>query len=46
MLLAVSSLLCDTSGAFTESGTFRLDSHKAGMLTASGAYGGPAFLTV
>jgi hypothetical protein len=46
MLLAISSLLCDPSGAFTESGTFRLDSHKAGMLTASGAYGGPAFLTV
>lgn len=46
MLLAISSLLCDSGDVMADSRTSRLDSLSSGMLTASGAFGGPAFLTV
>jgi hypothetical protein len=46
MLLAISTLLCDSGEAVTDSRTSRLDSLRSGMLTASGVFGGPAFLTV
>jgi rhamnogalacturonyl hydrolase YesR len=46
MLLAISTLLCDSDEVKKDSKTFRYDSFKSGMLTSHGVCGGPVFLPV